>query len=107
MHVGIELDLHFTRNGARCAVRSLRRAVHSRRFAEGTVQPRRESHEHDHRRDDQDQKDQRLAVLVLGYGSVHQLIPVLAMVMKNSSTTKAPSSQAVIRARSRWRRTTS
>ena len=29
----------------------------------------------------------------------HQFIPVLAMVMKNSSTTNAPSSKAMIRAR--------
>ena len=36
----------------------------------------------------------------------HQLSPILAMVMKNSSTTNAPSSSAMIRARSRWRRRT-
>ena len=46
--------------------------------------------------------DQRRRAILAGDRG-HQLIPVLAMVMKNSRTTNAPSSSAMIRDRSRWR----
>ena len=40
-----------------------------------------------------EQDQQRLAMPVLGDRAVHQFIPVLAMVMKNSSTTNAAEQQ--------------
>ena len=102
MDVGVEADADLARDRARARARpeAACRRSRSPRRRRGTAAPRR-------RRGRSSPRRSRAMIIavrrsVLGNRG-HQFIPVLAMVMKNSSTTNAPSSSAMIRARSRWR----
>src|SRR6185503_714822 len=101
MDIGVEADSDLSGYGAGCAVRALGSAVPAGRLAKCRVELGSESHEKGHGGDDRQEDYQRLAVSVFSDCGVHQLIPVFAMVMKNKSTTKAPSNQPKIRERSR------
>ncbi len=106
VNVGVEAHADLSRHGARRLLRALRSPGEAGELAEHPVERHRGEGEAEHRRDDQRHDRRRLRVLPLGEGG-HQFIPVLAMVMKNRSTTNPPRSQARICARSRWRRRTS
>src|SRR5256885_4818445 len=102
MDVGVEPHADLTGNGARGTFGPLRRPIEAGQLAEHAVERHRGEGEADHRGDQDRHIERGPGVAVLNERG-HQLIPVLAMVMKNIRMTNAPSSQAMIRARSRWR----
>ena len=101
MDVGVELDLDLAGDRAGRAVGALGRSIESRRFAERAVERRLRRRDRSLPRRSPARISSGPRIPFCAACSVHQFIPVLAMVMRKSSTTKAPSSRAMTRARSR------
>ena len=97
LDVGVEPDPDLAGDRARRSLGAQRSAVEAGQLAEQAVKRHRGEGQADHRRDDQRHQHRRARVLALvGLGERrHQFAPILAMVMKNSSTAKAPSSNAM------------